>query len=210
MADGSQSSGVRQLVQGSQMSEVRQVADGSHLSELRHVVDGTQMAEVSHVVDGTQMSDGKTNPAASLASGGFGARVAWLALGVALGLVGAAWLGPRLPLRTAADANGQLITQATAGDCADTAMTYTLHKTRDTARAAFHCMSGFVVRGVTEDDFVQDAERYPTPIAGDIRRVGEFAAPDGQRMVYFAVVGPSQTVSYTIYLDKDGKVWRIG
>jgi hypothetical protein len=89
-------------------------------------------------------------------------------------------------------------------------MTYTLHKTRETARAAFHCMSGFVVRGMTEDDFMQDAERYPTPIAGDIRRVGEFTAPDGQRMVYFAVVGPSQTVGYTIYVDKDGKVWRIG
>jgi hypothetical protein len=140
----------------------------------------------------------------------WGHRVTWLALGLALGVLGAAWLGPRLPWRTSPEPGGQVITLATAGDCADTAMTYTLHKSRDTARAAFHCMSGFVVRGVTEDDFIQDAERYPTPIAGDIRRVGEFVAPDGQRMVYFAVVGPSQTVSYTIYLDKDGKVWRIG
>jgi hypothetical protein len=148
--------------------------------------------------------------AARLWSRTWGSRGTWLALGLALGLVGAAFLGLRWPWRAAASADGQLITDATAGDCADTAMTYTLHKTRETARAAFHCMSGFVVRAMTEDDFVQDAERYPTPIAGDIRRVGEFAAPDGQRMVYFAVVGPSQTVGYTIYLDKDGKVWRIG
>ena len=140
----------------------------------------------------------------------WGSRKTWLAVGLALGLVGAAVLGLRMPWRATPATNGQLITDATGGDCADTAMTYTLHKTRETARAAFHCMSGFVVRGVTEDDFVQDAERYPTPIAGDIRRVGEFTAPDGQRMVYFAVVGPSQTVSYTVYLDKDGKVWRIG
>jgi hypothetical protein len=132
-------------------------------------------------------------------------------LGLALGLLAAASLGLKWPWQAARpDGDGQVITPATPGDCADTAMTYTLHKTRETARAAFHCMSGFVVRGVTEDDFIQDAERYPTPIAGDIRRVGEFNAPDGQRMVYFAVIGPSQTVSYTIYMDKDGKVWRIG
>jgi hypothetical protein len=161
--------------------------------------------------DLNQMSDGKRNRAASLASGGLGARATWLALGLALGLLAAASLGLKWPWRaTSPEANGRLITETTTGDCADTAMTYTLHKTRETARAAFHCMSGFVVRGVTEDDFIQDAERYPTPIAGDIRRVGEFVAPDGQSMVYFAVVGPSQTVSYTIYLDKDGKVWRIG
>lgn len=141
----------------------------------------------------------------------WGQRATWLALGLALGLLAAASLGLKWPWRAASpEANGQLIAEGTAGDCADTAMMYTLHKTRETARAAFRCMSGFVVRGVTEDDFIQEAERYPTPIAGDIRRVGEFSASDGQRMVYFAVVGPSQTVSYTIYLDKDGKVWRIG
>jgi hypothetical protein len=62
---------------------------------------------------------------------------------------------------------------------------------------------------MTEDDFILDAEHFAAPIAGDIRRVGEFAAPDGQRVVYFAVVGPSQTVGYTIYVDREGKVWRI-
>jgi hypothetical protein len=139
----------------------------------------------------------------------WGSRGTWLAVGLALGLVGAAVLGLRWPSRASPEGAAQPVTESTAGDCADTAMTYTLHKTRDTARAAFRCMSGFVVRGVTEDDFIQDAERYPTPIAGDIRRVGEFTAPDGQRMVYFAVVGPSQTVAYTVYLDKDGKVWRV-
>ena len=184
-------------------------------------VVAAQMADVSQPSAVTQpsavshMSDARRNAAGSLASGGPGARTwghraTWLAAGLALGLLGAIWLGPRLPWRTSSQATGQVVTEATAADCADTAMTYTLHKSRETARAAFHCMSGFVVRGVTEDDFIQDAERYPTPIAGDIRRVGEFDAPDGQRMVYFAVVGPSQTVSYTIYMDKDGKVWRIG
>ena len=140
----------------------------------------------------------------------WGHRGTWLVLGLALGLLAAAAVGLRLPWRSGATATGQLVTEGTAGDCADTAMTYTLHKNRETARAAFHCMSGFVVRGVTEEDFIQDAERYSTPIAGDIRRVGEFAAPDGQRVVYFAVVGPTQTVGYTIYMDRDGKVWRVG
>jgi hypothetical protein len=140
----------------------------------------------------------------------WGHRGTWLAIGLGLGVLGAATFGLRVPWRVSVEPSGQLVTETTAGDCADTAMTYTLHKTRETARAAFHCMSGFVVRGVTEEDFIQDAERYSAPIAGDIRRVGEFLAPDGQRMVYFAVVGPSQTVGYTIYLDRDGKVWRIG
>jgi hypothetical protein len=163
------------------------------------------------MADGSQMSDRKRNRAESLASGSWGHRAGWLALGLALGLLAAASLGLKWPWRSAGpEGNGQVVTEATASDCADTAMTYTLHKNRDTARAAFHCMSGFVVRGLTEDEFIQDAEHYPTPIAGDIRRVGEFVAPDGQRMVYFAVLGPTQTVSYTIYLDKDGKVWRIG
>ena len=176
----------------------------------------SQTSDVSQNPDANQLSDGRRTGAASLASGGVGARLwshraTWLVLGLALGLLAAASLGLKAPWRAAGpEGTGQVVTEATAGDCVDTAMTYTLHKTRETARAAFHCMSGFVVRGVTEDDFIQDAERYPTPIAGDIRRVGEFVAPDGQRMVYFAVVGPSQTVSYTIYMDKDGKVWRIG
>jgi hypothetical protein len=135
-------------------------------------------------------------------------RVTWLALGLLLGLAGTAFVGLSGRLRPSATA--QAVPVGTIGDCADTAMTYTLHKTRETARAAYHCMSGFVVRGVTEEDFIQDAERYPSPIAGDIRRVAEFVAPDGQRVVYFAVVGPSQTVGYTIYVDRDGKVWRIG
>jgi hypothetical protein len=130
-------------------------------------------------------------------------------LGLLIGAVGGGYVGPRLPWRSSAP-TGQVVTDTNATDCADTAMTYTLHKTADTARAAYACMSGFVVRGVTEDDFVRDAERYPSPIAGEIRRVGEYTAPDGQRVVYFAVVGPSQTVGYTIYLDREGKVWRIG
>lgn len=141
---------------------------------------------------------------------GWGHRGTWLVLGLALGTLGAAALGLSLPWRSSPPAtSGQVVTEASPGDCADTAMIYTLHKTRETARAAFRCMSGFVVRGVTEDDFILDAERYAAPIAGDIRRVGDFTTPDGQRMVYFAVVGPTQTVGYTIYMDREGKVWRI-
>jgi hypothetical protein len=139
---------------------------------------------------------------------GWGHPGTWLVLGLALGLLAAMLLGRGLSGR-AAPASGQVVSEGSPSDCADTAMIYTLHKTRETARAAFHCMSGFVVRGMTEDDFIMDAERYAAPIAGDIRRVGEFAAPDGQRVVYFAVVGPSQTVGYTIYVDREGKVWRI-
>lgn len=134
-------------------------------------------------------------------------RPTWLALGVALGVVGASFPGAGQAVQSA----GRIATlpRLAGGDCADLVMRYTIAKSRDTARAAYPCYSGLEAQGITEEQFVRQVGEIAMPIAGQVRRVGEYQAADGERIVYYALDGPTQTVGYTVYLTPDGKVRRV-
>ncbi len=98
----------------------------------------------------------------------------------------------------------------TDGDCADAAMAAIVRNNSDVAHVAYRCMSPTLVQGMSEDQFVrQVANRGGTPADAKVQRLGDYQAPSGEHIVYFALTSRSQTVGYIVYLDRFGKVAKM-
>ncbi len=124
-------------------------------------------------------------------------RLTWLGAGVTATALTAFQVGAaRAPAATM------------GGDCADTVMQMIVAQTPETARAAYHCLSGATPRVLTEEQFVQQAQGG-VPRSAHVTRVGERRAPDGQTVVYFALDGAEGTLVYSVYEGPDGKVVHV-
>ncbi len=100
-------------------------------------------------------------------------------------------------------ANGQ-------GDCADAVMAAVTNQSATVARTAYRCMSRTLRGRLSEDEFVrQIASTTSSTTRARPTRVGEHRAPDGSRIVYFALDAMGQSVGYMVYLGPDGTVEKM-
>ena len=98
---------------------------------------------------------------------------------------------------------------AASADCADTAMAAIADKSPQAAQRAYQCMDPTFQQRVSEQVFVQQMQTQALPNVQSMERVGEYNAPAGGTMVYYAVDASGQSVGYIVYLGQDGKVLRI-
>jgi hypothetical protein len=97
----------------------------------------------------------------------------------------------------------------TMGDCADTAMAAIADKSPAVAQRAYQCMDPSFQQRVPEQTFIQQLQAQALPNVKNLARVGDYHAPAGGTMVYYAVDTSGQSVGYIVYLGQDGKVLRI-
>jgi hypothetical protein len=96
-----------------------------------------------------------------------------------------------------------------AGDCADTAMAAIADKSSAAAQRAYECMDPSFRQRVSEQVFTQQLQTQAIPNVKNLARVGDYHAPAGGTMVYYAVDTSGQSVGYIVYLGQDGKVLKI-
>jgi hypothetical protein len=95
------------------------------------------------------------------------------------------------------------------GDCADTVMAAIADKSPTAAQRAYRCMDPAFQQGVTEQAFVQQMAARSLANVQKVARVGDYRAPTGGTMVYYAVDGSVQSAGYIVYLGPDGKVLKV-
>jgi hypothetical protein len=95
------------------------------------------------------------------------------------------------------------------GDCADTAIAAIASKASGAAQQAYQCMDRGFQQRVPEDAFVQQLQAQAVPNVNNVARVGDYRAPSGESMVYYAVDTNGRSIGYIVYLGQDGKVLRI-
>ncbi len=136
----------------------------------------------------------------------------WLAGLIAIGAL-VAFAGVQEGAFGPSDVEVAGVQAAEGGDCADVTMNAVAVHTADAAHAAYKCMGRPLSQMVTEDQFVQQITSMGSSSAGrgarTATRVGDYPGSDGSRIVFYVLAGGSQDVGYTLYLGKDGKVWRI-
>jgi len=110
--------------------------------------------------------------------------------------------GPALP--------GAATASTTAStDCADTAMAAIADKSPAAAHRAYACMDSTFQQRVSESQFVGQMQAQQMPNIDKLQRVGDYIAPNGGSLVYYAMDGGGQSVGYIVYLGRDGKVSKI-
>lgn len=95
------------------------------------------------------------------------------------------------------------------GDCADTAMAAIADKSAGAAHSAYQCMESSFQQRVPEQAFVQQMQAQTLPNIKSLSRVGDYHAPTGDTMVYYAIDTNAQSVGYIVYLGQDGKVQKV-
>jgi hypothetical protein len=111
--------------------------------------------------------------------------------------------GPVLPGNTTATST------AASSDCADTAMAAIADKSPAAAQRAYACMDSTFQQRVSESQFVSQMQAQRMPTVDKLQRVGNYDAPNGGSLVYYAMDGGGQSVGYIVYLGRDGKVSKI-
>lgn len=104
---------------------------------------------------------------------------------------------------------GAGVAAAGNGDCADTAMAAIAAKSPGAAQQAYQCMDPGFQQRVSEATFVQQLQAQALPNVNNVARVGNYRAPSGESMVYYAVDANGRSIGYIVYLGQDGKVLRI-
>lgn len=123
-------------------------------------------------------------------------------LGIAAYLAVSPALGTQFP-----NAAGSSV--GSSNDCADTAIAAIADKSAGVAQRAYQCMAPSFQQRVTEQAFVQQMQSQALPNIKSLSRVGDYHAPSGGTMVYYAVDTGAQSVGYIVYLGQDGKVQKI-
>lgn len=98
---------------------------------------------------------------------------------------------------------------APGNDCADAAMAAIADKSPNAAQRAYQCMAPSFQQRVTEQAFVQQLQTQALQNVQNVARVGDYAAPSGGSLVYYAVNANGQSIGYIVYLGQDGKVLKI-
>jgi hypothetical protein len=90
-----------------------------------------------------------------------------------------------------------------APDCADALIAYEFHKTAQTTHAAYDCLA----EQPAWDDFMRHSLR--PSVKAQIRRQATFQGSDST-IVFFVVTTVRGDRAYTVYLNRDGKVFDMG
>lgn len=98
---------------------------------------------------------------------------------------------------------------AASTDCADAAIAAIANKSPNAVQGAYQCMDPNFQQRVPEQVFVQQMQAQALPNVNNVARVGDYRAPQGGTMVYYAVDTNGQSIGYIVYLGIDGKVQKI-
>lgn len=123
-------------------------------------------------------------------------------LGIAGYLVVSPALGSQLPSNPGSAVGSN-------SDCADTAIAAIADKSPGAAQRAYQCMEPSFQQRVTEQAFVQQMQAQTLANIKSLSRIGDYHAPSGGTMVYYAIDTNAQSVGYIVYLGQDGKVQKI-
>jgi hypothetical protein len=94
-------------------------------------------------------------------------------------------------------------------DCADTAIAAIADSSPTAMQRAYQCMTPSFQQRVNEQTFAQQLQSQNLTNVKKLTRVGDYAAPAGGTMVYYAIDAGGKSVGYIVYVGTDGKVARI-